>query len=138
MGERIGTLMSLTFVVMKRPVVLMPFLAKIVEVIVKPLDPNIPNMRDSLLSSVTPALQDILKTYPAVKFQSSTQRLALGDNTGEVVVFDLKTGAPWQILEGTPKGRTVVSFSPDGKTIAHILPKMQQFVSGNRRPTCLG
>ncbi|KAJ3334779.1 hypothetical protein HDU93_007254, partial [Gonapodya sp. JEL0774] len=117
MAERVGNLKVLTFIVTKRPTVIYYHLGKILEVVVKLLDPNIPNMRDNLLSTVTLTLQEIVKMYPSVTFQSATQRLAVGDLNGEIVLYDLKTGAPWQILEGTPKAVTIVSFSPDGKTV---------------------
>ncbi|KAI9021088.1 hypothetical protein DFJ74DRAFT_112744 [Hyaloraphidium curvatum] len=116
--ERKGSLRLLSVFVHKKPVLLLPHLLRIVEGVIKCLEPNNPQLREALLEFVTAALHDLVKTYPTVSFHGISQRLICGDWDGPCVVFDLKTGQRFQVLEGHDKPVTAVAFSPSGRMAA--------------------
>jgi WD40 repeat protein len=116
--ERQAELQLLSLFINKKPLIIYPFLSKIVEAVVKSLDPNVPNMRENMIQSVTLSLHDLVKKYPNIAFHGHSQRIAIGSIDGLILIYDLKTGTRWQILEGHQKPISAVSFSPDGKLIA--------------------
>lgn len=116
--ERRGCLRLVSVFVSKKPSVLQPHLLRVAEGIIKCLEPTNPQLRESLLPSVTAALHDLVRTYPSVTFHGPTQHLAVGDLDGPVVVFDLKTGGRYQVLEGHEKPVTAVALSPSGRVAA--------------------
>jgi len=63
------------------------------------LDPNVPNMRENMIQSVTLSLHDLVKKYPNIAFHGHSQRIAIGSIDGLILIYDLKTGTRWQILE---------------------------------------
>ncbi|ORX46362.1 hypothetical protein BCR36DRAFT_585180 [Piromyces finnis] len=116
--ERQSGLQLLSLFINKKPLIIYPYLSKIVEAVVKSLDPNVPNMRENMIQSVTLSLHDLVKKFPNIAFHGNSQRIAIGSIEGLILIYDLKTGTRWQILEGHQKPVTAVSFSPDGKLIA--------------------
>jgi hypothetical protein len=72
----------------KRNALLHPFLPRIIEAMVKTLDPNAPELRDSILPIVTVNFAESVRTYPNVAFHGATQRLAVGTNEGAVLIYD--------------------------------------------------
>ncbi|KND01153.1 uncharacterized protein SPPG_04244 [Spizellomyces punctatus DAOM BR117] len=116
--ERAGSLKLLGMFIAKKPIILYPHLARIVEAIVKCLDPNQPQIRDSLQQIVTVNFAELVKTYPNVAFHHASQRLAVGTMEGIAIVYDVRIAARVQIMEGHTKPVAAVSFSPDGKLIA--------------------
>ncbi|KAJ3270411.1 hypothetical protein HK104_004935 [Borealophlyctis nickersoniae] len=117
-GERASGLKLLGMFIAKKPLVLYPHLHRIVESMVKCLDPNLPQIRDSLQQIVTVNFAELVKMYPNVAFHHGLQRLAVGTVESVCVVWDLRTATKVQVLEGHKKPVTAVSFSPDGKLIA--------------------
>jgi hypothetical protein len=115
--ERRCTLKMLDVFINKKPQLLMPHLIKIVEAVIKCLDPNSPTTREALLPGVTATLHDMVRIYNSVVFHGPTQRLVCGSWEGPAIVFDLKTGGRWQVLEGFVKPVTAVAISTDGKCI---------------------
>lgn len=78
---------------------LYPFLAGIVDAMVRALDPNSPEARAALLPLATINISELVKNYPNVAFHSPTQRLAVGTMDGIVVIYDLRIAAKILILE---------------------------------------
>ncbi|KAJ3022996.1 hypothetical protein HKX48_004619 [Thoreauomyces humboldtii] len=117
-NERMGNLKLLGMFIAKKPLVLLPNLGRVVEAIVKCLDPNLPQIRDALQHIVTVNFAELVKRYPSVAFHHASQRLAVGTADGLGVVYDVRIAARVQVMEGHTQGLTAVSFSPDGKLIA--------------------
>jgi hypothetical protein len=115
--ERKGCLRLISVFVHKKPGILQPHLLRIVEGVIKCLEPNNSQLRETLLQYVTTTLADLVKTFPSIAFHGSTQRLLCGDWDGPCVVFDLKTGQKWQILEGHGTC-SAAAFAPSGKVAA--------------------
>jgi hypothetical protein len=72
---------------------------KIVEAVVNSLDPNVPDLRESCAAPAKIVLQAIVKQFPMVSFQHSSQRLAVGTAKGVILIYDLKTAARWHVLD---------------------------------------
>lgn len=96
---------------------LYPNLPRLVEAVVKSLDPSSSSGRDAILDTATEILAEVVRTYPSVDFHMGTQRLAVGTPEGAVVVYDLKTATRLYVLEGHSRRLTVLSFSPDGRRL---------------------
>ncbi|KAJ3129771.1 hypothetical protein HK098_000140 [Nowakowskiella sp. JEL0407] len=117
-GDRIGVLKLIATFISKKPELLFPHLPRIIESMVKTLDPNQATQRETLQQPVTLNLIELVKTYPSITFHSESQRLGVGTNEGFGVLYDLRTATKIQILEGHTKPLTALSFSPNGKLIA--------------------
>ncbi|KAI9092699.1 hypothetical protein DFS34DRAFT_287308 [Phlyctochytrium arcticum] len=117
-AERAGGLKLLGLFIAKKPIILYPHLGRIVEAIVKCLDPNQPQIRDALQQIVTVNFAELVKTYSNVAFHHASQRLGVGTTEGIAVVYDVRIAAKVQVLEGHTKAINALSFSPDGKLIA--------------------
>ncbi|OZJ06908.1 hypothetical protein BZG36_00016 [Bifiguratus adelaidae] len=115
--ELILTIKVITFFVKRRPALLYSSLSKILEAIVKALDPNTPQMREDILQFATAILHDVVRTYGCVDFQNTSQKLAVGTLEGAIVIYDLRTAMRSMVLEGHVKAVTAVSFSPGGKLL---------------------
>ncbi|KAG0174802.1 hypothetical protein DFQ30_002724 [Apophysomyces sp. BC1015] len=118
MDERIRCLKIIGHFIRKKPMLLYANVQRVVEAVVKTLDPNVPHMRESVLQSATAILHDLVKTYPFVDFSGSAQKLAIGTLEGASIIYDLRTATRSVVLEGHTGSVTVLSFSPDAKFIA--------------------
>jgi hypothetical protein len=78
---------------------LYPFLAGIVDSMVRALDPNSPEARSALLPLATVNFAELVRNYPNIAFHSSTQRLAVGTMEGSIIIYDLRIAAKILILE---------------------------------------
>lgn len=56
--------------------------------------------RRSTLKSATNALYQLVRVFPMTRFHQGSQRFAVGNTDGSVVIFDLRTAAKWRIFEG--------------------------------------
>ncbi|KAJ3043809.1 hypothetical protein HDV00_004217 [Rhizophlyctis rosea] len=117
-AERAGWLKLLGMFIAKKPTILYSQLSKLVEAMVKCLDPNLPHMRDALQQIVTVNFAELVKMYPNVAFHHGLQRLSVGTVEGVIVVYDLRTATKVQVMEGHKRPVMAVSFSPDGRLIA--------------------
>ncbi|EIW52425.1 WD40 repeat-like protein [Trametes versicolor FP-101664 SS1] len=115
--HRKSVMQLVIFLIRKKPLVLYSNLPRLVEAIVKSLDPNSSASRDAVLDSATEILSHIVQTFPTVDFHMATQRLAVGTSEGAVVMYDLKTATRLYVLEGHKKRTTACSFSPDGRRL---------------------
>eukprot|EP01134_Creolimax_fragrantissima_P008500 CFRG8500T1 len=91
---------------------------RLVDLVVRSLDPHVPQLRDNCLEGSTKTLQEIVKRYMMVGFHAPSQKLAVGSSTGLIVLYDLKTARRWQDIETKQTEVTAVAFSNDGKVLA--------------------
>ncbi|KZV92531.1 hypothetical protein EXIGLDRAFT_718203 [Exidia glandulosa HHB12029] len=120
LAHRKSTMGLIAFFIRKKPLVLYPNLTRLVEAVVKSLDPNNSTDRDAVQDAATEILGQVVKTFPTVDFHMPTQRLAVGTTEGAVVMFDLKTATRLYVLEGYHTRLTALSFSPDGRRLAGV------------------
>ncbi|KAF8065183.1 hypothetical protein FPV67DRAFT_1501698 [Lyophyllum atratum] len=115
--HRRSVMQIVAFLIRKRPLVLQPNIPKLMEAVVKSLDPNITTHREAVLDSATEIVGYVVKTFPTVDFHMATQRLAVGSTDGAVVMYDLKTAIRLYVLECHTKPISACSFSPDGRRL---------------------
>ncbi|QRV92544.1 WD40 domain protein [Ceratobasidium sp. AG-Ba] len=115
--HRRATMQLVAFIVRKKPLVLYPNLPRLVEAVIRSLDPN-SSGRDAIMDAATEILAEVVRIYPSVDFHMSTQKLAVGTPEGAVILYDLKTATRLYVLEGHARRLTVLSFSPDGRRLA--------------------
>ncbi|KAF8903093.1 hypothetical protein CPB84DRAFT_1728490 [Gymnopilus junonius] len=115
-----SVLQILAFLIRKRPYVLYSHLPRLMEAVVKSLDPNATSNREQVLDTATEIFGYVVKTYPTIDFHMATQRLAVGTNEGAVIMYDVKTAIRLYVLEGHKKAITACSFSPDGRRLVTI------------------
>ena len=127
----------------QRPLILFPHLPRLMEAVVKSLDPNSTSSRDAVLDTATEIVGHVVKTcvlpplvhdypllssptyaqsnspdsFPTVDFHSATQRLAVGTAEGAFVMYDLKSATQLYVLEGHTHRPTACAFSPDGRRL---------------------
>lgn len=118
--HRRSVLQIVAFLIRKRPSVLHPNLPRLMEAVVKSLDPNNTTNREAVLDTATEIIGHVVKTFPTVDFHMSTQRLAVGTHEGAVIMYDLKTAIRLFVLEGHKKPITALSFSPDGRRLVTL------------------
>ncbi|KIY52426.1 WD40 repeat-like protein [Fistulina hepatica ATCC 64428] len=118
--HRKSVMQVVAFLIRKRPLVLHPNLPRLMEAVVKSLDPNTTGNRDALQDSATEILRQVVKTFPSVDFHMRTQRLAVGTNEGALVMYDLKTAVRLYVLEKHKRRITACSFSPDGRRLLTV------------------
>ncbi|KAG5725162.1 WD repeat-containing protein 7 [Termitomyces sp. T112] len=115
--HRKAVMQIVAFLIKKRPLVLQPNIPKLMEAVVRSLDPNVTTHREAVIDTVTEIISYVVKTFPAVDFYMGTQRLAVGGSDGAVVMYDLKTAIRLYVLEGHKKAISACSFSPDGRRL---------------------
>ncbi|KAF9561801.1 hypothetical protein CPC08DRAFT_688535 [Agrocybe pediades] len=120
MEHQRSVLHVLAFLIRKRPHILQSSLPRLMEAVVKSLDPNTTANREVVLDTATEIIGFVVKTFPTVDFHMATQRLAVGTNEGAVIMYDLKTAIRLYVLEGHKKQITACSFSPDGRRLITI------------------
>lgn len=120
LDHRKSVMQIVAFLIRKRPLVLSPNLPKLLEAVVKSLDPNSTSNRDAIIDTATEILGHVVKTFPSVDFHMSTQRLAVGTSEGALIMYDLKTAIRLYVLEGHKKNVTACSFSPDGRRLVTL------------------
>ncbi|KAI0088571.1 hypothetical protein BDY19DRAFT_993956 [Irpex rosettiformis] len=118
--HRKSVMQLVIFLIHKKPLVLYSNLPRLVEAVVKSLDPNSNANRDAVLDSATEILGHLVETYPSIDFHGPTQRLAIGTSEGAVVMYDLKTATRLYVLEGHTKRTTACAFSPDGRRLVTL------------------
>ncbi|KAK7061717.1 WD-repeats-region domain-containing protein [Favolaschia claudopus] len=118
--HRKSVMQIVAFLIRKRPLVLYPNLPRLMEAVVKSLDPNSTAHRDAVLDTATEILGHVVKTFPTVDFHMGSQKLAVGTSEGAMVMYDLKTAIRLYVLEGHKKRITACSFSPDGRRLVTL------------------
>ncbi|KAK2465293.1 hypothetical protein APHAL10511_002647 [Amanita phalloides] len=118
--HRRSVLQILALLIRKRPIVLYSSLSRLMEAVVKSLDPNSIIHRDAILDTATEIIAQVVKTFPNVDFHGSSQRLVVGSSEGAIVMYDLKTATRLYVLEGHKQRITSCSFSPDGRRLVTV------------------
>ncbi|KAL4249830.1 hypothetical protein ABKN59_006616 [Abortiporus biennis] len=118
--HRKSVMQLVVFLIRKKPLILYSNLPRLVEAVVKSLDPNSTASREAVMDSATEILGHIVRCFPTVDFHMATQRLAVGTSEGAVVMYDLKTATRLYVLEGHKKRTTACSFSPDGRRLVTV------------------
>ncbi|KAM3137545.1 hypothetical protein pb186bvf_010335 [Paramecium bursaria] len=93
------------------------YLPLLIEIILKSLDPNNPNLRRVCQKSVTTALQTICKLYKCISFHQQTQKIAIGSGIN-IYIYDLRTAQRWRQLEGHTGQVSALSFDQNGDLLA--------------------
>jgi len=104
----------------QKPLVLYPSLPRLLEAVVKSLDPANTSGREAVIDAVTEILGIVVRTFPTVDFHAASQRLAVGTSEGAVIMYDLKTATRLYVLEGHRKRLAGISFSPDGRRMVTL------------------
>ncbi|KZT39908.1 WD40 repeat-like protein [Sistotremastrum suecicum HHB10207 ss-3] len=118
--QRKSIMPLVAFLIRKKPLVLYPNLPKLVEAVVKSLDPNSATGREAVLDAATEILAQVVKTFPTVDFHAPSQRLAVGTSEGAVIMYDLNSATRLYVLEGHRKRIVACSFSPDGRRLVTV------------------
>ncbi|ETW82184.1 hypothetical protein HETIRDRAFT_445035 [Heterobasidion irregulare TC 32-1] len=118
--SRKSIMQLVAFLIKKKPLVIYPNLPRLVEAVVKSLDPNSTSSREAVLDTATEILGHVVKTFPTVDFHMNSQRLAVGTSEGAVIMYDLKTATRLYVLEGHKKRPAACSFSPDGRRLITV------------------
>ncbi|KIY66834.1 WD40 repeat-like protein [Cylindrobasidium torrendii FP15055 ss-10] len=118
--QRRSVMQIVAFLIRKRPLVLYPNLTKLMEAVVRSLDPNATANRDAVLDAATEIIGHVVKTFPSADFHGGTQRLAVGTGEGAVIMYDLKTAIRLYVLERHSKRLDACSFSPDGRRLVTL------------------
>jgi len=108
----------LSALIKQDPVALLPLLPRLVETVVKSLDPHLPALREACLGATTRVLHILVKQYPMVSFHQESQHLAVGTKEAMIVIYDLKTATRWHVLEGHTGPISAISFSTNGKMLS--------------------
>ncbi|GAM28366.1 hypothetical protein SAMD00019534_115420 [Acytostelium subglobosum LB1] len=103
----------------------LPFLPRVIDYIMKCLDPHMPSFRDACLKQTTSVLHLMVQKYPMVSFHHDTQRLLLGTLDGSIVIYDMKSATRWHRIDANADRAFVsaVSFSDSGKALASFSSK---------------
>ncbi|KAL4080859.1 WD40-repeat-containing domain protein [Scleroderma citrinum] len=118
--HRKNVMQLVTFLIRKKPLLLYPNLPRLMEAVVKSLDPNSTSSRDAVHDIATEVIGHVVKTFPTVDFHMASQRLAVGTCEGAVIMYDLKTATQLYVLEGHKKRPAACTFSPDGRRLVTV------------------
>ena len=122
---RIAAVAAMISLVKARGTSLDADLPVVVNAVLRPLDPSVPQLREGCLAASTAALRELVKRYPMMSFHQGTQRLAVGTVEGVVVIYDLRTATKWRILQGHEKRVSALSFSSSGEYVASFAAEEQ-------------
>ncbi|KAI9511385.1 hypothetical protein F5148DRAFT_1323298 [Russula earlei] len=118
--HRKSVMQLVAFLIRKKPLLIHPNLPKLVEAVVKSLDPNSTSNRDAVQDAATEILGHVVKTFPSIDFHMASQRLAVGTGEGAIVMYDLKTATRLYVLECHKQALVACSFSPDGRRLVTV------------------
>eukprot|EP00124_Ichthyophonus_hoferi_P001064 Ihof_evm4s49 gene=Ihof_evmTU4s49 len=122
-GERIHAIRMVCALIKDVPHAFTTQLPRLVDVVVRSLDPHVPQLRDSCLEDSTKTLQEIVKQYMMVSFHAPSQKLAVGSSVGLIVLYDLKTARRCQEIESNQADITALAISNDGGSLASYSSK---------------
>ncbi|KAG8814855.1 hypothetical protein FRC19_001453, partial [Serendipita sp. 401] len=109
----------LAFLIRKRPLILYPSLSRIMEAVVRSMDPN-SAFRETVLNAATEIIGEVVRLYPTVDFHATSQKLVVGTHEGAAILYDMKTSTRLYVLEGHKKRLAACSFSPDGRRLVTL------------------
>eukprot|EP00761_Pharyngomonas_kirbyi_P004549 gb/GECH01004554.1/.p1 GENE.gb/GECH01004554.1/~~gb/GECH01004554.1/.p1 ORF type:complete len:1425 (+),score=323.98 gb/GECH01004554.1/:1-4275(+) len=108
----------ISLIVKQYPSCIMKYLADIVSTVLRVLDPHFPAVREACLKNSTMTLRSLVNRYPMVSFFQLKQKLAVGNDDGVVVLYDLRTASKWQVFEGHDGQISALAFSQTGDLLA--------------------
>eukprot|EP00668_Euglena_longa_P001466 GGOE01001743.1.p1 GENE.GGOE01001743.1~~GGOE01001743.1.p1 ORF type:complete len:1365 (+),score=170.67 GGOE01001743.1:339-4097(+) len=134
-----GTVLCIARLMRRDHLQLYPCLPRVVNVILGVLDPHQISVHNLCLPAVTSALGLAVRCYNMVAFEQVKQKLAVGYQTGDVVLYDLRTASRYLHFGAHSKTVSCLQFSPDGKRLAtfcsdEAIVKVWQFDSSHRKP----
>lgn len=92
---------------------------KLVEAALNPLDPNLPELRNSCQEQAQAVLKAIIKSFPTVSGHKTAQRLAVGTSKGVILIYDLRTATRWHVLDKGHTGPvTAMAYNAEGDKLA--------------------
>ncbi|KAM9973298.1 hypothetical protein ACTFIR_012674 [Dictyostelium discoideum] len=116
---RVHGIVLIGSLIKKDPDSVLPFLPRVIDSIIKSLDPHTPVLREACIRQTTAVLHLMVNKYPMVSFHHDTQRLVLGTLDGLVVIYDLKTATRWHRFESFKNSFvSAVTFNESGKMLA--------------------
>ena len=101
----------------KNPSLFVPCLLKVALLFLKALDPHFPRIREKCMAASAHALKTAVCALPMMAFHQAKQSLAVGDVTGQAIVWDMKTGSKWLVWDAHTAAITCISFSTMGNQI---------------------
>eukprot|EP00667_Euglena_gracilis_P000523 EG_transcript_523 len=134
-----GTVLCIARLMRRDRLQLYPCLPRVVNVILGVLDPHQIAVHNLCLPAVTSVLGIAVRYYNMVAFEQVKQKLAVGYQTGDVVLYDLRTASRYLHFSAHSKTISCLQFSPDGKRLATFcsdegIVKVWQFDSSHRKP----
>ncbi|KAJ1679488.1 hypothetical protein EV182_001946, partial [Spiromyces aspiralis] len=135
---RRDSLQLLSLVVTKYAKLMYPYLDQLMQAIVLSIDPKHISTRKALIRAAGTTLQDIVRLYGCVSFNSKTQYLAVGSPNGLCTIYDLRTCTRSAVLNGGASGNvTAVAISPNGDLVATFMQSTSQVAIWNPSPSIL-
>ncbi|KAF8340747.1 uncharacterized protein EI90DRAFT_3151020 [Cantharellus anzutake] len=116
---RSSTMQLIAYIIRRDRMILYPNLPRLVEAVVKSLDPN-SSAREVVLDSAIEFLGQVVRTYASIDFYMPTQRLAVGTNEGALIMYDLKLASRLYVLDGHKQRLSACTFSPDGRRLITV------------------
>eukprot|EP00039_Didymoeca_costata_P022042 m.3554 g.3554 ORF g.3554 m.3554 type:complete len:1194 (-) comp2786_c0_seq2:201-3782(-) len=113
-----SVLKVLKSLVKKQPMVLSSELPKVVDVVVRCFDPNLPKIREACFKSAMSVIHEMCPAYPMMSLFRPSYRLAVGGSDGLINIYDLKSATRWQAIPAHSSPITALAFSHDGKILA--------------------
>ncbi|EDQ87894.1 uncharacterized protein MONBRDRAFT_33150 [Monosiga brevicollis MX1] len=110
-----GTLKVLRRMVQERPVVLIPQLSKVVDVVLHTLNPSDHVSKDACKTVAQAMLMDMKSVYPMLDVKSASgangvARVVVGLTDGSVAIYDGKNGALWHEFVAHEHAATAVAL----------------------------
>lgn len=82
------------------------------------LDPMDYKVRKTSVGPVTELFKTMNKLYPMTSFHQNKQKIAIGSTQGQILVYDVRAGTKWRVLEGHTGAISAVSFDSSGKYLS--------------------
>eukprot|EP00755_Sulcionema_specki_P011311 Sspe_Gene.48734::Locus_25610_Transcript_1_1_Confidence_1.000_Length_3772::g.48734::m.48734 len=95
-----------------------PHILRTTATVLRVIDPHFPVLRTKCLPEWKQTLLAAVKTFPMIAFSQKKQHLAAGDNSGTVVVWDIRTASKLLVWDAHPGGTSCVCFSQLGCHLA--------------------
>ena len=137
-----SVLKVLKALIKKQPMVLSSELPKVVDVVVRCFDPNLPKIRELCFKSAMSVVHEMCPAYPMMSLYRPSARLAVGGADGLINIYDLKSATRWQAIPAHSCPITALAFSHDGKMLASFsihekIIRVWHVRCSSRAPCCL-
>ncbi|PWW80295.1 hypothetical protein C7212DRAFT_356471 [Tuber magnatum] len=119
LGVSIAAMRTVIMIVREDAILFRDVLRLIIAAVVKILDPN-GGLREKVMPTITELINEMVEAYPTIAFHRPTQRLALSVSPGIIMIYDLKTSAEVNALQGHHSLANFLTFSIDGKFLVAV------------------